>query len=134
MSVMMNVNFLIATPDVVNVCRANPCGPNSQCKDNNGAAICSCLPEFVGSPPACRPECITNSECPLNKACVNQKCDSPCVGICGENAVCSVINHSPFCSCQDDFSGNAFVRCYPIAVVESKTGCFFYTMFFTKTL
>lgn len=106
---------------MVEACRPNPCGPNSQCRDNNGAAICSCLPEFVGNPPACRPECVVNSECPLNKACVNRKCVSPCIGSCGENAECSVMNHSPFCTCRNGFSGNAFVRCYPITAVESKT-------------
>lgn len=114
--------FPLATPVVVHdVCRPSPCGLNSQCRDNNGAASCSCLPEFVGSPPTCRPECTVNSECSLDKSCVSRKCVSPCVGVCGENAVCSVMNHSPYCTCQDGYSGNAFVRCYPITIVARKT-------------
>lgn len=80
----------------------------------NGQAICSCLPTYIGSPPACRPECVVSSECPLNKACVNQKCVDPCPGACGENAVCNVNNHSPICSCRVGFTGNAFSRCHPI--------------------
>lgn len=113
-------HFLLAPVEIVEACRPNPCGPNSQCRDNNGAAICSCLPDFVGIPPACRPECVVNSECTLKEACVNRKCISPCVGVCGENAECSVMNHSPFCTCRQGFSGNAFVRCYPITAIESK--------------
>lgn len=114
------LNFSSAPVEIVPVCNPNPCGLNSQCRDNNGVAICSCLPEFVGNAPACRPECVVNSECSMNKACINKKCVSPCVGVCGEYADCSVHNHSPFCMCQNGYSGNAFVRCYPITAVESK--------------
>lgn len=110
----------LASVEIVEACNPNPCGPNSKCSNNNGAAVCSCLPEFVGNPPACRPECVVNSECSLREACITQKCASPCIGVCGENAECSVLNHSPFCQCQNGYSGNAFVRCYPITAVESK--------------
>lgn len=95
-------------------CRPSPCGPNSQCREEHKAAICSCLPDFVGSPPGCRPECVVSSECPSNKACINQKCKDPCPGVCGSNSECHVNNHSPICACRDGYTGNPFTVCYLI--------------------
>jgi len=97
-----------------NPCQPSPCGPNSQCREVNGQAVCSCLPTYIGSPPGCRPECTVSSECPQNRACVNQKCVDPCPGTCGINAQCSVINHSPICSCTTGFTGDPFTRCFAI--------------------
>lgn len=98
----------------MNPCQPSPCGPNSQCRETNEQAVCSCLPEYVGSPPGCRPECVVSSECPSDKACLNQKCKDPCPGVCGTNAECRVNNHSPICSCRNGFTGNPFTRCNPI--------------------
>ena len=100
--------------DPVNPCEPSPCGPNSQCREVNGQAVCSCLPTYIGSPPACRPECVVSSECPHDKACFNQKCVNPCPGPCGTNARCNVNNHSPICSCNSGYTGDPFSRCYPI--------------------
>lgn len=97
-----------------NPCNPSPCGSNSQCRDVNGQAVCSCVPGYLGSPPTCRPECITSSECSLNLACVNQKCIDPCPGTCGINSVCQVVNHNPICSCKPGFSGDPFTICSPI--------------------
>lgn len=98
----------------MNPCEPSPCGPNAQCRESQGQAVCSCLPEFVGTPPACRPECVISAECPSDKACINQKCADPCPGACGLNAQCHVRNHSPLCSCQPGFTGDAFIRCLPV--------------------
>ncbi|XP_049964679.1 neurogenic locus notch homolog protein 4-like [Schistocerca serialis cubense] len=95
-------------------CSPSPCGPNSQCRQVNGQAVCSCLPSYIGSPPGCRPECVVSSECPQNRACVNQKCVDPCPGPCGLNTRCQVINHSPICSCKQGYTGDPFARCHPI--------------------
>lgn len=97
-----------------NPCNPSPCGPNSQCRVVNQQAVCSCLPEYTGSPPGCRPECTVSMECPLNKACINQKCVDPCPGTCGINAKCEVKNHSPICSCQSGHTGDPFTRCFLI--------------------
>lgn len=75
--------------------------------------MCSCAPGYIGNPPACRPECIVNSDCPLNEACVNLKCRDPCPGSCGVSARCQVVNHNPICSCPSIFTGDPFVRCLP---------------------
>jgi len=96
-----------------NPCEPSPCGPNSQCRAVNGYAVCSCLANFVGSPPACRPECVVSSECPQNQACINQRCGDPCPGTCGTNARCQVVNHNPICSCPPGNTGDPFVRCVP---------------------
>lgn len=69
-------------------------------------------------PPNCRPECVVSSECPQNKACLNQKCVNPCTSdACAKNAICKVVNHNPICSCSHGFTGDPFTRCIPI---ESK--------------
>lgn len=107
--------FVIVPPEVRNPCAPNPCGPNSLCREVNNQAVCSCLPEFIGSPPGCRPECTVSSECLLNQACVNQKCKDPCPNTCGLNAACQVINHSPVCSCTSGYTGDPFTRCFPQA-------------------
>lgn len=101
----------ILEPPKTNPCVPSPCGPNSQCRENNDQAICSCLPSFVGSPPQCRPECVSNSECPPNEACINQHCQDPCPGTCGLWARCVVSHHSPICSCPPSYTGNPFIRC-----------------------
>lgn len=104
----------ILVPLPVNPCSPSPCGPNSQCREINAQAVCSCLPGFIGSPPTCRPECVSSNECSLSQACVNQKCIDPCPGTCGIAAKCQVVNHNPICSCASGQTGDPFVRCYPI--------------------
>lgn len=104
--------------EVTNPCNPSPCGPNSQCREINGQAVCSCVPGFIGSPPACRPECIVSSECALNEACVNQKCRDPCPGTCGIGARCEVRSHNPICTCPPRYSGDPFIRCTIIGKIE----------------
>lgn len=99
-------------PIETNPCQPSPCGPNSQCKVVNGYSMCSCLSEYIGTPPTCRPECSIDSDCSPNRACSNQKCRDPCPGTCGENAQCHTISHRPHCKCPPGFTGNAFSRCY----------------------
>ena len=104
--------FITAAPEVpVDPCNPSPCGANSQCHEIYGQAVCSCLSNYVDSPPSCRPECVVNSECSPKKACINQKCTDPCPGVCGLNARCEVINHSPICSCLERHIGDPFTRC-----------------------
>ena len=93
-------------------CDPNPCGPNSNPPRVIGDRCqCSCLPQMIGSPPNCRPECVINQDCPTDKACINRKCQDPCPGLCGINARCNVRNHVPICSCNPGFVGDPFVQC-----------------------
>jgi len=98
---------------VGNPCIPSPCGPNSQCKVQGNSPSCSCLPEFIGSPPNCKPECISNSECPIHLSCMNMKCKNPCIGACAPSAECKVISHTPRCSCPVGYIGNPLSECSP---------------------
>lgn len=106
--------FYIVDEPVIsrNPCLPSPCGPNSVCKESNGQAVCTCLPDFIGTPPSCRPECIISSECSQQQACIRKKCKNPCEGVCGLNTDCKVINHSPICSCRPQYTGDPFSNCY----------------------
>lgn len=109
----LDVNiFVFTVPSNVNPCQPSPCGPNSQCITRNEQAVCSCIQGYIGSPPICRPECTGNQDCSTTLACMNQKCKDPCPGTCGRNAKCSVINHHPFCVCNNRFTGDPFSSCY----------------------
>lgn len=98
-------------PVIVNPCVPSPCGPFSQCRDIGGSPSCSCIGEYIGTPPNCRPECTINSECPSTQACIREKCKDPCPGSCGFGARCSVINHTPICTCPDGYTGDPFTYC-----------------------
>lgn len=113
--IWLYINSISAIPTTyVNPCQPSPCGPNSQCREINDQAVCSCLSNYLGSPPGCRPECVVSSECQQTKACINQKCIDPCPGTCGTNSICRVNNHSPICSCKNGYIGDPFTRCNPI--------------------
>lgn len=113
----------IPPPITRDPCNPNPCGPNSQCRDVGGSAICSCLPTYFGSPPNCGPECSVNADCPLNRACLRNRCADPCPGSCSSTAICTVINHSPVCSCPEGYSGDGFTYCRIITKVEKTRPC-----------
>lgn len=99
-----------------NPCMPSPCGPNSICQVKDNHPVCSCIENFIGSPPYCRPECIISQECPRDKACIQEKCQDPCFNNCGQNAKCDVINHTPFCSCLSGYRGDAYIGCSPIPI------------------
>lgn len=94
-----------------NPCMPSPCGPHSICRVMNDRAVCSCSPGYHGTSPNCRPECLVSSECPAHLACIGQKCGDPCPGLCGQNALCQVVNHNPICSCPSDYLGDPFTQC-----------------------
>lgn len=99
-----------------NPCQPSPCGSNTVCQVMQNRAVCSCLPDFLGDPQSgCHPECTINTDCPLDKACLNMKCVNPCSlgAICGSNAKCSVSYHTATCSCNQDYFGNPYFRCIP---------------------
>ena len=93
-------------------CNPSPCGPNSVCKNIDSHGVCSCISGYIGTPPSCRPECVVSSECSATRSCVNYKCTDPCLGSCGLNARCEVINHSPICSCFPGQTGDPFKSCF----------------------
>lgn len=100
-----------SVPEPVKPCEPSPCGPNSECRVVGDQPSCSCLPDFIGTPPNCRPECVSNSECASHLACINRKCRDPCPGTCGQNAECRVISHTPNCVCLSGYIGDPFAYC-----------------------
>lgn len=101
-----------------NPCIPSPCGPNSNCRPIGNTPACSCLPNYIGRPPNCRPQCTNNAECPGHLACQNERCNDPCPGSCGIHTTCIVITHSPVCSCTAGFTGDPFYGCS--AILECK--------------
>lgn len=99
-------------------CVPSPCGPNSFCQVINQVPSCSCMDNYIGTPPNCRPECSINSDCPSNKACINNKCGDPCLGSCGLQTECHVYQHAAICSCLEGYTGNPFQSCH----VKDKIG------------
>lgn len=100
------------TPPKRDPCYPSPCGSNARCRVENDYAVCECLPEYHGNPyESCRPECLSNPDCPSNTACIRNKCQDPCPGTCGVNAICTVTNHVPVCTCQVGYTGDAFRYC-----------------------
>lgn len=49
----------------------------------------------------------------MNTACIKNKCQDPCPGTCGINALCIVTSHIPTCSCPERYTGDAFRLCTP---------------------
>lgn len=116
-SIQSNDGFLnpeaTRPPPSVNPCQPSPCGPNAQCQVVNDQPSCSCQRDFIGSPPNCRPECVSNSECSSHLACMNQRCQDPCPNSCGVNAICRVVSHTPMCVCDTGYTGDPFTQCLP---------------------
>lgn len=92
-------------------CVPSPCGMYATCLNKAGQAACSCLAGYFGSPPNCRPECVTNQDCISSLACIDEKCTDPCPGSCGLNAQCSVIKHVAVCTCLEGYKGDPFTLC-----------------------
>jgi hypothetical protein len=112
------------TPIVIEEpCNPSPCGENARCTEHHGMARCTCIPPYMGDPyRGCRPECVLNSECAAQLACINTHCRDPCPGTCGVNAECSVVNHIPICSCMRNYEGNPFEACRQI-IIQRKLYC-----------
>ena len=108
----VSFHILEETPsEPINPCQPSPCGPFSQCQNHNGSPSCTCMIEYFGSPPNCRPECISNSDCSSKFACISHKCKDPCTGVCGLNSQCHVVSHTPNCACLPGYIGDPFIQC-----------------------
>jgi hypothetical protein len=102
----------ITPPKAQDPCYPSPCGSNAICRVEGINARCECINDYQGNPfVGCRPECTSNSECSRSQACLRNKCMDPCPGICGSEAICSVINHIPVCTCPEGLEGDPFRQC-----------------------
>lgn len=108
-------------------CR-NPCdcGLNAECHIHNHRAVCSCQPGYEGNPKtACRTVgCRSDSECDLDKSCINSVCVNPCLitDPCGENGECYVAGNKAECRCRSGYRGNPYERCHVIGC-RSNSDC-----------
>ena len=109
---------ILVTETVTSPCTPNPCGSNAECREHNGGAACTCVKDYQGSPPNCRPECVVSADCASHLACVGYKCRDPCDGQCGANAQCRVRSHVPMCSCIAGYQGDPFRGCTAIPISE----------------
>merc|ERR1712198_678394 len=57
-------------------------------------------------------QCLEDRDCSYSTACYNTYCRDPCIGACGYNANCKVVNHVASCACPSGYTGNAAVRCF----------------------
>jgi hypothetical protein len=79
--------------------------------------------------------CQRHTDCSLSMVCLKAQCTDPCLlknreetpnissfhysldsvgnngSICGVNAVCTVVEHTPLCSCEQNYFGNPYVGC-----------------------
>lgn len=90
------------------------CGKGAECHGVNHRGICECLPGLGGNP---RVACVllgcrSNTDCPTNKACINNKCENPCAfNVCTNQTECNVYNHAVECACPPGYRGNLEVGC-----------------------
>ncbi|XP_046661270.1 adhesion G protein-coupled receptor E1-like [Homalodisca vitripennis] len=92
------------------------CGPNSICKGIKHRPICSCISGYFWKPLiGCQiKNCTMNSDCPEEKACINEHCEDPCKDACGLNTICKVIKHRPICSCSPEHVWDPLIGCQEI--------------------
>ena len=85
---------------------------------------CTCLSGYRGNPyDICRKiECLTDPECPDDKACRNEKCVDPCD--CAPNALCTARNHRGYCTCPPGYTGDPYQGgCTKIPEIIPDVGC-----------
>lgn len=59
------------------------------------------------------PECVTDSQCADNAACVGNHCSPVCEpNICGLNARCIAKQHRVLCTCLPNYEGDGYAGCY----------------------
>ena len=95
----------------------DPCGRGAICRAHHHIGVCRCPEGWAGNPHTeCYTyECLTDAECPLDKACVSKECRDPCAQQqCGLRADCEVDYHVAKCACRPGLQGNPFVECVEV--------------------
>lgn len=61
------------------------------------------------------PICVHESDCSIDKACIEGDCRNPCTWYkpCAQNAKCRVDTHRAVCACLPGFEGTPLVSCLP---------------------
>lgn len=91
------------------------CGARAECFGINHRAVCECPPGLTGHPEqgCVLIGCQSNSECPSEQSCINNRCENPCntTVVCHKTEVCKVYQHQPECACP------------PGTVADNNRGC-----------
>lgn len=112
------------------VCDEDTCADSAICKGQQHQPKCYCPQGTTGnpfirctlllSPPDGQPECRSDSECPTQMACINQKCVNPCANeqVCKPDQECRVLDTSPLrtvmCQCPPDMVVDSSGRCISV--------------------
>lgn len=88
------------------------CEENKKCETRRHRPVCVCKAGFVVNEYGeltCAPErreCSNDEECASNMACIDSKCQNPCIARkespCTGEKVCQVYDHKPVCICMKD--------------------------------
>lgn len=111
----------------VPACASDTCGPQTECYGINHNPVCECLPGYSGNPKlGCNViGCKSDSECPSEKACINQKCENPCEQQpCITKEICRAYNHKAECSCPPGTISGLYGACMQLdAVCRDDSDC-----------
>lgn len=108
----------------------NPCAANAECYGSNHRAACKCPSGYSGNPfDRCeRVECHIDTDCPLDRTCIENHCVNPCSSIanppCAHNAICLARNHGASCVCPDHLpEGDPLSYCEELAECKIDADC-----------
>ncbi|XP_038215243.1 fibrillin-1-like [Zerene cesonia] len=111
----------------VNPCDKSPCAANTDCYVSKHEPVCECQSGSHGDPyKGCvKFECIKDSDCPSDEACVNNKCRNSCniPRACGRNANCVSRDHIGHCYCASGFTGDPVLGCVPVQYCNDDSRC-----------
>lgn len=117
----------------VDECLNRPCHATAQCTNTLGSFRCSCRPGTVGD--GYSEACVAANECEASSACADhlaclvrqggtKACADPCTtSPCGRNALCTVVDHQPSCTCPPTTRGNPNdlkVGCFRVDCIENE--------------
>ena len=109
--------------DIDECSKPGTCHSTAICRNSPGSFTCSCPEGSVGDArtSGCKPrgECAADRDCPAASACREGRCVDPCIGACGQGALCEVVGHQPLCSCPARTQGNPRVECRQLECVEN---------------
>src|SRR5882757_8068375 len=105
----MLISKLVGSPtESDDICRGR-CGPNEICRVVNNVPVCgsSGVNNAGKDKNPSSSYCQKHMECPSTQVCSDHTCVDPCSSsvegadrlVCGGNARCVVVQHSPLCGC-----------------------------------
>ncbi|CAL4155880.1 unnamed protein product [Meganyctiphanes norvegica] len=81
----------------------------------NHTATCTCHDSLNGNPYAYESDsgchnCINDSHCRFDEACVGHTCNDVCSSLCVGMAICTSQNHAAACTCRSSLVGNPYAH------------------------